>query len=163
MAKKKSVKAAPKKKPTAKKVAKPRITRDGGPVGWPTLSTYMVVQDAAASVRFYQSAFGFRCEQKPMQDDAGVVTHAGMRLGDAAIMFGPQGMSIDMRPPAVSGARDSQSLYVYVPDVDALAARAVRAGAHMLQGPTDQFWGDRVATFKDPDGYHWTFATHLDG
>ncbi|MEK6805980.1 MAG: VOC family protein [Pseudomonadota bacterium] len=161
MARKKPVKAAPKKKPPAKKMAKPKITRDGGPMGWPTLSTYLVVQDATASVRFYQAAFGFRVEGALMKDDRGLVQHAGMRLGEAAIMFGPRGMSPEMRAPATSGAVDSLSMYVYVPDVDALTARALRAGAHMLQSPADQFWRDRVATFKDPDGYHWSFATHL--
>ena len=66
-----------------------------------------------------------------------------------------------MRAPASSGATDSLSLYVYVPNVDALAARAERAGARMIQRPADQFWGDRIAVFKDPDGYHWTFATNV--
>jgi uncharacterized glyoxalase superfamily protein PhnB len=31
----------------------------------------------------------------------------------------------------------------------------------VLQRPADQFWGDRIAVFKDPDGYHWTFATNV--
>lgn len=159
MAKKKARKP-PAKKTKAKKPAAPKLTRDGGPRGWPTLSAYMVVNDAAASVRFYQSAFGFSNEHEPMKDGSGAVVHAGMRLGDAAIMFGPQGMSPGMRPPADTNAVDALSLYVYVPDVDALAARAKRAGASMLQAPADQPWGDRVATFKDQDGYHWTFATH---
>ena len=87
--------------------------------------------------------------------------HAGMRLGDTAIMFSPQGTGSEMRTPASSGAPDSLTLYVYVPDVDALASRAERAGAKMLQRPGDQFWGDRIAVFKDPDGYHWTFATNV--
>lgn len=149
------------KKRVVKKPAAPKRTRDGGPVGWPTLSTYLVVSDAAASVRFYQAAFGFTVEGELMKDDRGMVQHASMRLGDAAIMFGPQGMSQDMRPPAISGATDNLSMYVYVPDVDALTARAERGGATILQRPSDMFWQDRVATFKDIDGYHWTFATHL--
>lgn len=162
MATKKTRKPAA-KKPVARKPAKPKRTRDGGPVGWPTLSTYLVVSDAAASVRFYQAAFGFRVEGQLMTDDRGVVQHASMRLGEAAIMFGPQGMSPDMRPPARSGAVDGLSMYIYVPDVDALTARAERAGANIQQRPADMFWQDRVATFKDLDGYHWTFATHLGG
>ena len=83
-----------------------------------------------------------------------------MRLGEACIMFAPQGMDSEMRPPAASGGI-GLSLYVYVPDVDALAARALRAGAELHQAPKNEFWGDRIATFVDPDGYHWTFATHV--
>ncbi len=162
MAKKKARKAVT-RKPKPKKSAARKLTKDGGPQGWPTLSSYMVVKNAAASVVFYQTAFGFRLESKPMKDDSGTVVHAGMRLGDAAIMFGPQGMSPEMRPPVATGAVDALSLYIYVPNVDALAARALRAGVSALQAPSDQPWGDRVATFRDPDGYHWTFATHRSG
>ena len=121
----------------------------------------MTVSDASASLKFYQAAFGFKVTGQVMRNDAGAVMHAGMRLGDTAIMFAPQGMSSEMRAPASSGATDSLSLYVYVSDVDALAARAERAGAKVLQRPADQFWGDRIAVFKDPDGYHWTFATNV--
>jgi PhnB protein len=95
-----------------------------------------------------------------MRNEAGVVMHAGMRLGDTAIMFSPQGGN-EMRTPASSGAPDSLTLYVYVSDVDALATRAERAGAKVLERPSDRFWGDRIAVFKDPDGYHWTFATNI--
>ena len=135
--------------------------KDGRPADWPALTPYMTVSDAGASLKFYDAAFGFKVTGQVMRNDAGAVMHAGMRLGDTAIMFAPQGMSNEMRAPAASGATDSLSLYVYVSDVDALAARAERAGAKVLQRPADQFWGDRIAVFKDPDGYHWTFATNV--
>jgi uncharacterized glyoxalase superfamily protein PhnB len=143
------------------KVRKAVKRKDGRPADWPGLTPYMTVSDAGASLRFYEEAFGFRLTGEAMRDAAGVVQHAGMRLGDAWIMFAPQGMSSDMRAPASSGAIDSLSLYIYVPDVDALTARAERGGAKVLQRPANQFWGDRIAVFRDPDGYHWTFATNV--
>lgn len=177
MAKKKASKSAIKAKPKAKtktakrpavalkkkaplKAAKPK---DGGQAGWPALSPYMTVRDAGASLEFYAKAFGFKVEGMVMKDAQGVVQHAGMSLGEAKIMFAPQRMSSDMRTPAASGATDSLSLYVYVKSVDALAKRAQSAGAQLLQAPADQFWGDRIAIFRDPDGYHWTFATNVGG
>jgi uncharacterized glyoxalase superfamily protein PhnB len=135
--------------------------KDGRPADWPAMTPYMTVRDAGASLKFYEAAFGFKVTGEVMRDGAGVVQHAGMRLGDAAIMFAPQGMSSNMRAPASSGATDSLSLYIYVADVDKLAARAERGGATVLQRPANQFWGDRIAVFKDPDGYHWTFATNV--
>jgi uncharacterized glyoxalase superfamily protein PhnB len=147
------------RKHASRKVAIKR--KDGRPAGWPALSPYLTVRDAGASLKFYESAFGFKTMGPVMRNDAGVVTHAGMRLGDAAIMFAPQDMSREMRAPASSGAPDSLSLYVYVPNVDALATRAERGGAMVIQRPADQFWGDRIAILKDPDGYHWTFATNV--
>lgn len=140
-----------------------RPRKDGRPAGanWPALSPYLTVRDGDASIAFYETAFGFRTEGMVMRDNDGRVMHAGMRLGDACIMFAPQGMSSEMRAPADSGAPISLSLYVYVPDIDALAARAAAAGAGVVQQPADQFWGDRIAIFTDPDGYQWTFATNV--
>lgn len=146
-----------------KKALTPRPRKDGRPVGanWPALSPYLTVRDGDASIAFYETAFGFRIEGMVMRDNDDRVMHAGMRLGDACIMFAPQGMSNEMRTPADSAAPISLSLYVYVPDVDALAARASAAGANVMQQPADQFWGDRIAIVVDPDGYHWTFATNV--
>ncbi len=162
-ARKKARKTTAKQRPKAVKAAKPKRTKDGAPAGWPTLSPYMTVRNGQKSLEFYAAAFGFKSTGQVMRNDAGEVMHAGMRLGQAAIMFAPQGMSSAMRAPADSGAPDSLSLYIYVPDVDRLATRAERAGATVLQKPADQFWGDRIAIFKDPDGYHWTFATNIGG
>ena len=162
----KKAKAKAKQRPAAKKAARaakkkaaPKKHKDGGPAGWPTLSPYMAVRDGQASVEFYAKVFGFKTTGMLMRDDQGRVQHAGMVLGEAAIMFGPVEGSMGLQPPA--GGPDSLSLYVYVPDVDALAERASRGGAIVVQGPTDQPWQDRTAVFKDRDGYHWTFATHL--
>jgi PhnB protein len=140
---------------------RPETTPFGGPVGWPQMSLYLTVSDPAASIEFYHEAFGFESSGETMKDDQGNIQHAGMRLGDAAIMFAPTPPDGSMQAPAASGAPDSQTFYIYVPDVDALARRADAAGAKVLQPPADQFWGDRIAAFKCPNGYHWTFATHV--
>ena len=170
MARKKAKKPAAKKRPAAKKAAKgaaprkqaPAVLKDGRPgrMWWPGLSAYMTVRDGQASIEFYARAFGFEAYGEVMRGDDGHVQHASMRLGEAAIMFGPQEGSMGLTPPS-AGAPDSLTLYVYVPDVDQVAARAQRAGATVVQPPADQFWRDRTAVFKDADGYHWTFATHL--
>lgn len=140
---------------------KPETSSFGGPVGWPQMSLYLTVRDPAASIEFYGDAFGFQSTGETMKDDEGNIQHAGMRLGDAAIMFAPAPPDGSMQAPATSGAPDSQTFYIYVSDVDALAAQAKSAGATVLQPPADQFWGDRIAAFRCPDGYHWTFATHV--
>jgi uncharacterized glyoxalase superfamily protein PhnB len=173
MAKKKAAKKpAAKKRPAATKAVKraaakqvqAKKPKDGRPASpwWPALSPYMAVRDGQASIEFYARAFGFEAYGEVMRDSDGRVQHAGMRIGEAMIMFGPKEGSMGLQAPE-PGARDSLSLYVYVPDVDALHARALRGGATVLQAPADQFWGDRTAVYKDPDGYHWTFATNVGG
>ncbi len=150
----------PAAKPRRKAVRSTAKLKDGRPPNWPALSPYMTVRNAQLSLDFYARAFGFKSEHEPMRDAQGTITHAGMRLGEACIMFAPMGMGSEMRPPKDSGGI-GLSLYVYVADVDKHYAQAVAAGAQVLQVPADQFWGDRIACYLDPDGYHWTFATNV--
>lgn len=167
MAKKKAA-----RKPVAKKTVKraapkkktPAVLKDGRPgrMWWPALAPYLTVRDGQAAMEFYARAFGFETYGEVMRGDDGHVQHVSMRLGDSAIMFGPEEGSMGLKVP-MAGAPDSLTLYVYVPRVDSVAERARRGGATQVQPPTDQFWGDRTAVFKDPDGFHWTFATHLGG
>lgn len=156
--KRRSASASPKRKASAA----PLKLTDGRPAESPaTLIPYLTVRDAEASIACYRDAFGFELHGPVMRDSQGRVTHVGMRLGNAVIMFAPEHAANTMRSPAESGAPDSLTLYVYVPDIDRFAEQAMQAGVKLVQSPETQFWGDRIAIFKDPDGYHWTFATHV--
>jgi uncharacterized glyoxalase superfamily protein PhnB len=42
---------------------------------------------------------------------------------------------------------------VYTDDVDAAAAALRAAGADEIEPPADREWGERMATFRDPEGY----------
>ena len=53
------------------------------------------------------------------------------------------------------------SLYVYVPNVDAVFKQAVAAGAIATMPVADMFWGDRCGGLRDPFGYSWMVATHV--
>jgi uncharacterized glyoxalase superfamily protein PhnB len=39
---------------------------------------------------------------------------------------------------------------------------ALKAGATSVREPTNEFWGDRAATVKDPFGNNWSVATHKE-
>jgi len=54
------------------------------------------------------------------------------------------------------------ALQVYVPDVDAAYARALKTGASSLSAPTDQFYGDRAANVRDMCGNNWYIATQIE-
>jgi uncharacterized glyoxalase superfamily protein PhnB len=53
-------------------------------------------------------------------------------------------------------------LYIYVPDVDATYKKALALGAESLMEPSDQYYGDRNAGFKDGSGNQWWVATHIE-
>src|SRR5262249_41107187 len=83
----------------------------------------------------------------------GTVMHAELRVGDSVIMLGEaQG---EWKPMAAA-------LYIYVKDVDATFARAVRAGATSVKPVADQFYGDRNGSVKDAWGNLWSIGTHIE-
>ncbi|MEV0189393.1 VOC family protein [Kitasatospora purpeofusca] len=122
---------------------------------------HIMVDDAAAAIDFYQRAFGARQDFR-LDAPGGGVLHAEISIGASVLMLGDSGADTApfTAPTALGGT--SVALHVFVPDVDALAARAEAAGAEILQPPTDQFHGDRTAVLKDPSGHLWVFLTHLE-
>lgn len=121
------------------------------------LIPYLTVADVGKALAWYADVCGFEPELCAMRD--GTPVHASMaHHGRTVLMLGAPG---EMRPPSASGDKPCWGPYVYCEDVDAVAGRARAAGAPILQEPAEQFWGDRVATLTDPDGYNWTFATKV--
>lgn len=51
-------------------------------------------------------------------------------------------------------------MYIVVPDPDALYRRAVDAGATIVKGLTDEDYGSRGFTCRDPEGVYWSFGTY---
>lgn len=47
-------------------------------------------------------------------------------------------------------------------DVDALAKRFIAAGGEVVRPVEDQFDGDRTGTVRDPEGFTWTHAQHIE-
>ncbi len=39
--------------------------------------------------------------------------------------------------------------------------RAVKAGATVTMPIDNMFWGDRYGSVRDPFGYQWSIATHI--
>jgi uncharacterized glyoxalase superfamily protein PhnB len=132
------------------------------PPEYPWLTPYLIVQDADASIEFYQKAFGFE-KRMAMPGPDGKTMHVEMTWRDAMIMFSPLCPSGEWpsRPPVTSKVASPITPYIYCDDVDALFARATAAGAKAVRSPQDQFYGDRTCTVEDPDGYWWSFATNV--
>ena len=52
-------------------------------------------------------------------------------------------------------------IHIYVKNVDAVAKKAVAAGAKLIRPVADQFYGDRSTSLEDPFGHLWHVATHV--
>ncbi len=132
------------------------------PEGFHTVTPHLVLDDAARAIDWYQKALGAEEVSRANGPD-GKVIHAELQIGTSRIMLNDE-MGGAKSPKSLGGS--PISLWVYVPDCDALFNRAVSAGAQVLPGPmgqlSDQFWGDRTGMISDPFGYQWTIATRKE-
>lgn len=128
------------------------------PPGYSRICPYLNYEDTGAMIAWLAQAFGL-VERHSLRDSEGKVTHAEMILQDGVVMMGSPGG--DFRNPKRLG-QTTQSLYVYVDDIDGHYARAKAAGAEILEEPADQPYGDRRYGARDPEGHVWYFASRLD-
>ncbi len=130
------------------------------PDGYHTVTPYLFIQGAAQALEFYQKAFG-ATERMRLPDPSGRIGHAEIQIGDSVIMLADEFPEMGVRSPKAYGG-SPVNIALYVADVDALAERAVAAGAKVLRPVKDQFYGDRSGSFEDPFGHTWTLATHKE-
>jgi uncharacterized glyoxalase superfamily protein PhnB len=122
------------------------------PEGFHTVTPLLSAKGAARLVDFLRDAFGAE-ERYRLSSDDGSIMHTELRVGDSILMLGE---AMEGFPPM------SAALYLYVPDVDATYRAALDAGGESLEGPNNQFWGDRVASIRDFAGNKWWIATHVE-
>lgn len=99
------------------------------------------------ALEFYKRAFG-ATELMRHTGPEGQVGHAEVRIGGTVIMLADEHPDHDAHGPRKFGA-SPVGLHMYVEDVDAVAQRAIAAGAKVKRPVADQFYGDRNATLED--------------
>jgi len=128
------------------------------PQGYHSVIPYLIVDGAAEAIDFYVKVFGGEeVMRMPMGDGIG---HAEIKIGDSHIMLADEYPDMGYRSPEALGGTPV-SIMVYLPDVDAVFAAAIAAGATEERAVQDQFYGDRTGTLVDPYGHRWTVATHV--
>jgi uncharacterized glyoxalase superfamily protein PhnB len=86
------------------------------------------------------------------------VSGAQMRLGEAYFMLtGPR----DGTESPMTTGLSTQTLTVFVPDVDAHFARAKQQGAVIWEELHETIYGERQYGVKDLDGHRWLFSQHV--
>lgn len=133
------------------------------PEGYRSVNAYLIVDDAAKAIDFYQRAFGAQeLYRLPMKDKDGrdKIGHAEIRIGDTQLMLSDEWPDMQALGPNKRGGATA-SFVIYGPDADAAFDRAVKAGAKPNSPVKDEFWGDRMGTVIDPFGHKWTLGTHV--
>jgi PhnB protein len=122
------------------------------PDGYTTISPYLIVDGANATIEFLRNVFG-AIELRRFPDPTGKVMHSEVRIDDTVVMIadGTSGW-----PPVPT------HVHVYVPDVDATYRRALEAGATSVQAPVKKEDADKRGGVKDAGGTTWWVATKVD-
>ena len=129
------------------------------PENMPRITPNIFYDDPGAALDWLGKAFAFETRMS-MPGPDGSVMHAEMQVADSVVMMSPTAATEEWKSPKGLAGSVTQTLYVYVDDLDAHCAQARGAGAEILSEPEDMFWGDRTYVARDLEGHRWTFAEH---
>jgi uncharacterized glyoxalase superfamily protein PhnB len=143
------------------------------PQGWPRISSSLCYDDASEAIDWLCRVFGFEVRLK-VEGEAGQIVHSELVYGDGVVMVGSIGKkshradAMWRRSPREVGGANTQSLMVYVDDVDAHCAMTRAAGATIVSDPKtsdygEAYWTDRSYQVEDIGGHHWWFVQRLRG
>lgn len=127
-----------------------------------SLGAALGVKDIQQASRFYQKTLGFQ-QQFALPRADGQLTLAVLKLGSSTLLLGrldelhyehkvrarkirkgPHGLGI--------------TLTLLVPDLEKVYKAIKKAGVEILLEPMEEFYGDWVFMFIDPDGYEWKIS-----
>ncbi|HEX3421901.1 MAG TPA: VOC family protein [Sphingomicrobium sp.] len=129
------------------------------PDGYRSVNLILTVDDGARAIDFYKKAFGAKeISRLPMGDKIG---HAELQIGDTRFMLNDEFPEHGNLGPNSRGG-PTVGLVVYTEDADSAFKTALDAGGTETMPVADQFWGDRMGTLRDPFGYKWSIATHVE-
>ena len=123
-----------------------------------SITPVLTVRNAAAAVDFYRRAFG-AIEVSRITNPGGQIV-ADLSIDDAPFRVVEEvPEAFNLSPEALGGT--SVRLNLLVADPDAVAGRAVAAGATEVFPIADQASGLRQGRFADPFGHHWLIGRPL--
>ncbi len=134
---------------------------NGKPEGYTTLTPFLVCSPAAEAIRFYTDVFGATLVSR-MDGPGDTVMHAELDLGDGRLQLSDPDEQYGLVAPDRSRDSVSDSTCIYVPDVDAVFAKAVERGATVRERPDTFVTGDRFASIHDPFGHRWAVMTRVE-
>lgn len=132
------------------------------PKDYNSVTPYLIVKGAAQAIDYYKKVFG-ATELFRMNGPQGKVGHAELKIGNSHVMLADENPTMgEGHVSAATVGGTPVSLYIYLPDVDAVVKRAEAEGAKILKPVQDQFYGDRTGFIRDPFGHLWGVATHVE-
>jgi uncharacterized glyoxalase superfamily protein PhnB len=137
-----------------------REIREYTPARLHTITPYLSIREPERAIEWYMEVFG----AVPMHDTVvmpdGRVGHAELRVGDSVFMLAAEFPEENhMAPETIGGS--PVGLMLYVPDADAVYAKAIEHGATPGRA-VEENYGSRQGTLVDPFGHRWTISTAIE-
>jgi uncharacterized glyoxalase superfamily protein PhnB len=118
-----------------------------------TVLPHLVYRDLADAIAWLTRAFGLVKRYRYGNPPAG----AQARLGNAWLQL--RAAKPGQLTPAALGY-GTQSLTIFIDDVETHYARAKAAGAKIVEEPRETEYGELQYAALDLDGHHWLFSRH---
>jgi uncharacterized glyoxalase superfamily protein PhnB len=116
-----------------------------------TVTPYLILNGGAGNfIEFVKKAFNAE-ERFRVPSPGGSIVHAEVKIGDSVIELADANEQFPATPTG---------LHLFTPDVDAVYAQAIAAGARERHAIIDQPYGDREGSVRDAFGNDWYIATH---
>jgi len=122
------------------------------PEGFATLTPVLIVNSAADTIETCKNGFGAEVCGIVKNPKTGKILHACLKIGESTLFVADAAMENGMHPTG------RQEFYLYVDDVERAYEKVCGLGLEGVEGPTDMFWGDRVAEVIDSAGNTWKLA-----
>jgi PhnB protein len=122
------------------------------------LTPFLTVKNARAIVEFYKKAFG-AIEISRQSSPSGQFIIEMSLDGEHFYAVDENPAGFNLSPTTLGGTSVRMSLIVE--DPDAVADRAVAAGAKIVFPIADQPYGMRQGRIADPEGHHWLIGKPL--
>jgi uncharacterized glyoxalase superfamily protein PhnB len=109
------------------------------------------VKDVDASIAFYTEKLGFKQDMVLAGPD-GVNSFAGVSLGNSTFM---------LSRAETANVGQGVVFMIYIPeesDIDKVYSDVQAKGVAIVEPLKTEYWGDRVFSVKDPDGFYLTVS-----
>ena len=125
------------------------------------------VKDMQKSLEFYTKTLGFQTSDKLTRKD-GRIAHASVGFDSPLLMLSPAEY---VRTPQTKEDLAKNRLGIGVEfyigmngskKLDQFFTEVKARGITVINEPKTEFWGDRIFTVRDPDGYALTFSEHVN-
>ncbi|WP_342083713.1 VOC family protein [Dyadobacter sp. OTU695] len=124
--------------------------------------TILYVKDVAASIEFYENAFGFKKKFISPDNDYGELITGSTTLSFAASDFVQSHIPGGFTESSLTAKPFGIEIGFTVDNVEEVFQNALSAGAILVSEPKTKPWGQTVSYVRDPNGFLVEICTLME-